>query len=557
MLNYEMTPEEKIVVCLARLDLTEDIIEHINCIVLNEEVDYKLLRQLAVTNQLVPQLAVGVMKTHLDRVCSIEEKKKLISILYVNTLLFARYRNEALRIQKFFDGHDIKCVIIKGLAYHEHVYKNPSLRSVGDFDIVFQEKDMLNAHHLMSELGYKPDKKYEKWSDEDLISYSEVTSHICEYVNGRFEIELHLATQYNNTLFDIEGAFEASIMTAQESIRICNVIDSFFVACVHLWSHFPFSNKILMLGHNTLRLYLDVYESYRVVLQRYNASFVHEMAITRGVDDVVGRVVNEVLRVLDINGELPPYQSSDSRRLFAHKVNGLQIPSEMAVFRRKEIHDLLDQEVKRYLIEEVYPIEHVSKVIHNVDLRYNLTVKDGDASQNITEETLIYRNKVILPQMCTKFGVGVTEEMLIVAIEFDDMSKPWKETLDLSKTYYTILVGKDVEKPPRSLVVQGSDENFSIYIRSEDDTYWIKHPTLLTTAITAVREEENKKQYSLEVPWAEIHLTPYKTGETIYFDLLGHICTADGSMFEICYGAGYCAETGSTLCDCSKLMRFE
>ena len=53
MLNYEMTPEEKIVVCLARLDLTEDIIEHINCIVLNEEVDYKLLRQLAVTNQFV------------------------------------------------------------------------------------------------------------------------------------------------------------------------------------------------------------------------------------------------------------------------------------------------------------------------------------------------------------------------------------------------------------------------------------------------------------------------------------------------------------------------
>ena len=100
-------------------------------------------------------------------------------------------------------------------------------------------------------------------------------SHLNTYRWKDIVVEIH---QTNNNFIDMQKVIQNRHLA--NGVYITDLVDTFIIACMHLWHHFTYSISSLRFNNQLkLRLLLDVYESYRAVeSQSINDTVIFERA---------------------------------------------------------------------------------------------------------------------------------------------------------------------------------------------------------------------------------------------------------------------------------------
>ncbi len=183
-------------------------------------------------------------------------------ILYYQTHInsaFISFNNtifNATNQQKLIDGlhnefknHSIPFMVFKGMEIAKY-YSMPQLRSMGDIDILFHQKDKVKASEIIESFGFA----YQRSPDGK--EAAKPTDHEWIYFKNDFEIEIHHRLLYNtpaNELSHIaytDKAWEYSL----SDDGICYHLEpefQFIYTLLHLRKHFLYS------GVN-VRFFLDL-----------------------------------------------------------------------------------------------------------------------------------------------------------------------------------------------------------------------------------------------------------------------------------------------------------
>ena len=267
-----LKPEEEVLILLARQNLKEDNIERIAQL-FNREIDFEYLTQLAHKHVIAP--LIGYHLSHNEK---IKEKifldnefKKNMILSNITTQVHNKKMYEELdHLQRIFDKHNVKLVILKGPALEKIIYKNSGARFFGDLDFLIAPEDIIKIDKILKNDGYIHNE--ENLSSDELLKTAESEFHLPAYNKEDLQVEIHhFGADWNlNSDVDYESIYNraSKFKINKESVWIPGLIDLFIWTCIHLEHHYidkyMYSWPMGCRGKLALplRLILDIRESY-------------------------------------------------------------------------------------------------------------------------------------------------------------------------------------------------------------------------------------------------------------------------------------------------------
>ncbi len=235
-LDTNLSADHKLLLNCARTHLSLSNIRDIK-VLLNQITDWPTLIQLARRHGVLPLLYQNLKLTSakdiddqvLEQLQSFSQKTALQNTIFTRDLL---------NILTLLNRNDIQALPFKGPTLAVSAYKNLSLRSFCDLDILIPNKDCLKAIDVLVTQGhYQPIREWhflnKKWEDTYLKSYREFS-----LTNGIVSIDLHqylTVEGYLSSEFSFEYLWNnhETIDIASQSIPNFGQIDLLLYLCVH------------------------------------------------------------------------------------------------------------------------------------------------------------------------------------------------------------------------------------------------------------------------------------------------------------------------------------
>lgn len=274
--NLGLTPEEQLLILLARQDIIEKISDDVHNIVNNYDVNWDTLHQLSLNQGVAPIIASNLeVLSQNDESITIPRdsmiKFKVVKMLTKRNNLL--YFDEIKRLGKIFHQHNIKCVVLKGAALANNVYTN-NKRSFNDIDLLFSRKDIFLADYILTKDGYKNQceafincddgvptdifKKLVEHTQHNVADYQKIHNDF------RFSIDMHKTDEYNYA--DSYDLYNNALESA-EGIYFSHLIDLFIYSCYHAWHHYPFPYAIESISLSKLKHFMDIRECYLLIVK--------------------------------------------------------------------------------------------------------------------------------------------------------------------------------------------------------------------------------------------------------------------------------------------------
>lgn len=134
----------------------------------------------AVSKELIDQSVLAITSDSINLEKTDENEKILNLQKTTRTIqIFNKIMTEQSKIFQLLNEANIDTVVLKGAAAAIY-YPNPSLRCMGDIDIIVNQKDFEKAFHILCESGY---------TNIDTLDHYD--RHICFKSKKGIEIELH------------------------------------------------------------------------------------------------------------------------------------------------------------------------------------------------------------------------------------------------------------------------------------------------------------------------------------------------------------------------------
>ena len=245
-----LTPEEKLLLSLCRLDFSEERKAEISRL-MSETVDWDRFIKLSNEHGLIAISRNNITKTGN----SANIPQEYLGILhngYLRNLTRNTWLYEQLdRILELIKGEDIKVVLLKGMALEKTVYGNQGLRQMTDIDILVNREDVLKFKEILIRNGFKSEP-FKSPIYRYLMPY--LNTHIPRLTKGDCHVEIH------NKLFDQrDNSLSEKILESSTPLRI-NEHQVFIpppqLFFLYLISHLEHH---MTSGDAQLRMYLDIY----------------------------------------------------------------------------------------------------------------------------------------------------------------------------------------------------------------------------------------------------------------------------------------------------------
>lgn len=560
MYSDKLNAEEYLAILLTRLRHNERTIKYINEILKNESIDYDKLVDICINQEIEPQIYAILNHSSIEMMMPETLIKKLKFNHLLMMFMYNKYRNEVKRINNYFNSQNIKFVILKGLSYTEHVYKRESSRQFGDFDLLFKKEDLLIVHHLLKNIGYNQELIVSHWSDNDLLNYAEMTPHVCVYSNNfGYKIELHITTYYDTKL-NLMDVYRRSVYT-NDGLCVTSLLDTFLVACVHTWRNFPFWNRSLCLGTNSLRNMLDVYESYKAALNKYSHEEIKVFVQRNRISDIVSFIVYAALRLLDVIDELPSFDSDNQyvdlyKRIADWCVGGNNYFMELRYLRKKYVYQEMENNLKYHLNQHKYDIKILIKPDSDIfSYDYIINPIYNFNSNNPWPYNIFKQNILHVPEFYIHFSLYWSFHSLFVCFSpSENIIWPCNTSeIRFDYSYLTLLIGDQLAFTPVCTIIQVDQKRCSVYIR-ENDKYWVNKPKLCEEYKYKIQDKNNVRHYSIEIPWSALGIREIYRTKELYIDILCQMRLGEREdWIEMSWISGNCVEVGSFLENCSRL----
>jgi hypothetical protein len=153
-----------------------------------------------------------------------------------------RLYNELGRVLGIMQQHCIPVIALKGAHLASAVYRNISLRPMGDIDLLVKQIDLLMVHDILAEQGYVSSKEETGCSQEHLPSYKNKDSIV-------IEIHFNIVPPPFSDRVDVEKLFARAQTCFIEGIELLSLCpeDLLLHLCMHASYDHGFDNGIMPL----------------------------------------------------------------------------------------------------------------------------------------------------------------------------------------------------------------------------------------------------------------------------------------------------------------------
>jgi hypothetical protein len=245
-----------------------------------------------------------------------------------------------LEVIRMFNGHNIRIVLLKGLALELSVYGNSGLRQMTDIDILIDRNSFKKARKILMDNGYES-LPVKSLFHKPIIAYS--GKHLPSLLKNGASIDIHLelfAGRKNNlTKLFFENSAEIRI---NDQVVHNPPPQLFFLYLIkHLWSH-ELSNE------SQLRLYTDLV----VLLEKHYNEIINEelpaLASDAGLSEILANKL-ELLRELWelsfpgwVNDFIEKWHTPDSfdRFVFFLRSPKMNVTSGSEIVYRKTLREI-------------------------------------------------------------------------------------------------------------------------------------------------------------------------------------------------------------------------
>ncbi|MBW4668528.1 MAG: nucleotidyltransferase family protein [Cyanomargarita calcarea GSE-NOS-MK-12-04C] len=145
--------EAELLLCCARTHLNFSTTELLKTL-LQENIDWEYLLNIAHCHKVMPLLYWSLKNTCSSSVPQ-AEFDKLRNYFQSNNYSNLILTQELIKLLRLFESQKIPVIPFKGPVLAASIYRNLSLRRIGDLDILVQQQDFQKVADLLSAQGYK------------------------------------------------------------------------------------------------------------------------------------------------------------------------------------------------------------------------------------------------------------------------------------------------------------------------------------------------------------------------------------------------------------------
>jgi hypothetical protein len=194
-----MRPEDDLLLCLSRVNIDSERAEKIK-ILLQNDIDWSYLIQLALRHGLMPLLYRNLKTTHPDAVPkgTLEQLRKYFLINASRNIYLTQ---ELIKLLHLLEKDGIVAITYKGPAMAACIYGDITLRQFCDLDILIQEKDVPGARKLLISQGYRPTLTFQNAVEEKV------------YFQAPFKRSLHFGREDGKVPLDLHWGVESKYLS--------------------------------------------------------------------------------------------------------------------------------------------------------------------------------------------------------------------------------------------------------------------------------------------------------------------------------------------------------
>ena len=276
--QLNLSSEDKLLLYCARTSMSEDITHRVKGI-LNDCLNWDYIVECSTRHKISPLLYWNLSKIDNGKDVPEEVMAKLRKIYYESVARNRFLYDELSKVLKAFKDAGIDVIVLKGAFLAETIYKNISLRPMGDIDLLIKKEDLHKVKKELSQLMYHapiyPTKWHEQWQNEwaEEIHFTNQDKNIM--------IDVHWDIQPPSTPFqiDINKFWENA-----QPVKIAGVETLMFAPedllqnlCLHL-------DKELNKGISLLRWYCDIAEVIRHYEEKINWKYLVQSSKNYGIE---------------------------------------------------------------------------------------------------------------------------------------------------------------------------------------------------------------------------------------------------------------------------------
>lgn len=464
-------------------------------------------------------------------------------------------KRELVRLKDSFKKENINIVVSKGFGFAETIYMN-NFRDFNDIDLLVKSSKVIQVHNVLVNSGYQVIEKGKEINvSRGMLENKIITSsHLYKYVKDNVSIEIH---QTKNTFIRYNKIFDNSKNICSSTL-FCNtylapdLIDSFIIACDHLWHHFPLSMGSMK--NNSCAVIKEVMDVY-VAYNRIEASGSINEIINRSKELNAYEIVLTMLTACEeIYGEF------FYNRKILEGVCKKHINWKSTFYNSKFIDRLVSCNQEYQRIREIFSNRHINNkhIIYDIS---TLNDFEGDIPINISKNKLIefseyrenttffwntsinYSTRVLNDEINAKFSLFRDNSFLYMLLildkdKFNNISN--NKVYDNNYNNLILYFGNHIDNKPNAIYIQ-PNKNGKIYYLCTKNSLYINNGSMQII--------DNNLVMFYKVPWEVIDTSK----KEILFDFCIECKNRKKGISEIHFWAG---GNGAETNNCSTMSKF-
>lgn len=309
--DFQLRPEDELMLCCARTHITEEIKEKIISLV-NGAVDWDYLMDMATRHRLRPLLYVN-----LNAVCGEDVPEDVLgdlkSFYRANVQKNLMLTGELVKVMKLLEENGIKGVPYKGPILALTAYGSISLREFDDIDILIARANAIKTKKILLKNGYEHEFTIKDSHDELYVK----TQREYKFHNKENRIPLEIQWKFTTSHFsspnDLEYLFDFNSLNKQQINNMnfyrLEVEDIILILAIHNASHrwlrlawlcdIAEVIKVQAIDWNKMLLKASDYGIERVLL--INLLLTHEILGLEIPDQILDKLSHENVRNISKN----------------------------------------------------------------------------------------------------------------------------------------------------------------------------------------------------------------------------------------------------------------
>ena len=258
--NFSVNSVDELLLKCSRAKIENSARNQIENLLVDNRLDWSEVLKKAKEQWIAPSLYYNFQQWRLAKLMPPKIEQDFKKIYLTNAARNATIFYHLSRLLKHFQENHIPVVVLKGAALAAAAYPLPSLRIMGDVDLLFKKADVALVDSSLLDLGYIPQAQ-DKWQEEKI-------HHIYLSPNNLFGLEVHWALSSPNipAIIDVIKMWQRAGPLQVEDAEALTLSPEDLIQhlCIHALPHHNFYLSIQLRNVYDLWAIIDKYGSDKV-----------------------------------------------------------------------------------------------------------------------------------------------------------------------------------------------------------------------------------------------------------------------------------------------------